>query len=172
MSPDTKVPPPSSYCYAIRLSNRRTKDAAINKCPIALDRQKEPNSALHPRDTSGDHPEQDGLAQWVEERDEHLEKQRDTLSEQASTIAVKHKDASDKLDGRARTAHESTACALRAGLGSLHIIRKEGGTNSQRTQLTQSHASGPNQLTGILEGSHATRIRLAQKSLSITLPLS
>ena len=85
---------------------------------------------------------------------------------------VRREDASDKLDERARTAHESTACALRAGLGSLHIIRKEGGTNSQRTQLTQSHASGPNQLTGTLEGSHATRIRLAQKSLSITLPLS
>ena len=85
---------------------------------------------------------------------------------------VRREDASDKLDGRARTAHESTACALRAGLGSLHIIRKEGGTNSQRTQLTQSYAFGPNQLTGTLEGSHATRIRLAQKSLSITVSLN
>ena len=71
-------------------------------------RQKEPNSALHPRDTSEDHPEQDGLAQRVEERDEYQEKQRDTLSEQASTITVKHKDANNKLDKRARTAHENT----------------------------------------------------------------
>ena len=80
-------------------------------------RQKEPNSALHPRDTSEDHPEQDGLAQRVEERDEHQEKQRDTLSEQASTITVKHKDANDKLDERARTAHENTHARHQRGWG-------------------------------------------------------
>ena len=63
MPPDTRVPSPSSYCYANRLGDRQTKDAAINKCPIALDRQKEPNSALHPRDASEDHLEQN---KWME----------------------------------------------------------------------------------------------------------
>ena len=80
-------------------------------------RQKEPNSALHPRDTSEDHPEQDGLAQRVEEQDEYQEKQRDTLSEQASTIKVKREDASDKFDERARTAHENTHARHKRGSG-------------------------------------------------------
>ena len=82
MPPDTEVPSPSSYCYTNRLSNRQTTDAAINKCPTALDRQKKPNSALCSRDTSEDHPEQDSMAQQVE----RLERQMDTPSGQMSTI--------------------------------------------------------------------------------------
>ena len=64
-----------------------------------------------------------------------------------------------------REQHTRTHMLATNGLGSLHIMQKEGGTDSHRTPLTQSYAFGPNQLT-------ATRIRLAQKSLSITLPLS
>ena len=43
---------------------------------------------------------------------------------------VRREDASDKLDEQARTAHENTTCALRAGLGSLRMTQKEGGINS------------------------------------------
>ena len=84
---------------------------------------------------------------------------------------MKREDASDGLMNE-REQHTRTHMLATNGLGSLHIMQKEGGTDSHRTPLTQFYAFGPNQLTRTLEGSHATRIRLAQKSLSITLPLS
>ena len=55
------------------------------------------------------------MAQSVEERVERLERQRDTLSEQVSTIKVKREGASDKLDERARTAHENTHARYERG---------------------------------------------------------
>ena len=165
MSPDTKVPPPSSYCYAIRLSNRRTKDATVNKCPIALDRRKKPNSALHPRDTSGNYFRQD---KWTE-----LSAGRATDAKvQASTQEPTH------LFWGVLTSQSGLRSSLRL-LGKAfprvpvptptkrHTRRRQSQTQAKKDALMTE----PTPIR-TLEEFHATRIRLAQKSLSITLPLS
>ena len=132
---------------------------------VRIGSQKEPNSALHPRDTSGNYFRQD---KWTELSAGRATDARVQASTQEPT----------RLFWGVLTSQSGLRSSLRL-LGKAfprvpvptptkrHARRHQ----SQMQAKKDAPTTEPTPI-GTLDGFQATRIRLAQKSLSITLPLS